>query len=303
MGGIPRWAVDELFTKYELHPSLFDIYVEGEFDQDFLDQFMATLAQEASISVLSIDAIEIPSEKLTEFGLTLGSNKSRVIALAMLLEEKFGKRPSNITCLIDADMDRVLDSITSLHYVDYTDFTCMEMYALNIATLKRFITFTCNLKDVHVDKVFQLATLVLPCQFLARAVSLSLGLGTPVPHFTSGLKSKKDLHSFDEAKYLKVFVDNAKCPERKTELSDQLLSLRAILPKDLRHKANGHDFISLLFEYLWRNDALKLKSKDGDVVSFGGRILATALQFENLSNENLFMRIKDAASGATHMHT
>ena len=77
MAVIPRQLVDELITKYEFHPNLFDIYVEGSFDRDFINLYLNCVGLRAEVTVHAIDAIDIPSDTVDAMGLDTGSNKHR----------------------------------------------------------------------------------------------------------------------------------------------------------------------------------------------------------------------------------
>lgn len=301
MSAIPRRELEELIVKYEFHPSIFDTYVEGEFDYAFLTQFIETIPQKTSISVIQIDSIDIPSSYLDSFGLQRGSNKNRVLALARILEARFGvARASNVSCIVDADNDRILNTLKAVHYALYTDFTCMEMYTYDPKTLRKFFEFTCHLKRELVDEFIDLANRVLPAQFAARCANEEMELGVAAPHFTSGLSKKRDFSSFDETKYFKVFSSLLNRDVRQKAL-ELICDCQKLFDKDLRHRANGHDFITLLFEFIWDKDALKLHNKEKDVIRFGGRLFATALEFQQLGNHPLFERIRDSAAGHTYM--
>ena len=301
MSNFPRREIDELIVRYQYHPLLFDIFVEGDFDQDFVNRFADEIGKKTEICVFAINTINIPNNTLTGLGLPEGSEKSRVTALAMLLEQKLGKHPSNIVCLVDTDSDRILHKVRNEFNIKYTDYTCMEMYSLNLKTLKNFLLFSCNMEESRIADFMPLASLILPLQFVARAVVEKMGLCIAVPDFKAGLKKKGVFNSFDSKKYLYCFMSNAVCRNRKAEITQEINQLMALLDVDLKHKSHGHDFIELLFEYLWSKGSLKLHDKQGEVVKFGGRLVATALDFGSLRQEPFFSQIIDAASGQAFM--
>jgi hypothetical protein len=286
---------------YQLHPILFDIFVEGEFDQDFIDQFVGKLGKETEIAVFPINTVNIPDDTLIDLGLPVGSEKSRVTALAILLEQNFGNRPSNIVCLVDADHDRILQKVRNEFNIRYTDFTCMEMYLLDLTTLKKFFTFTCNMDALRVADFMRLASLILPCQFVARAVVEKMGLSIAILYFKSGLKKKGKFDSFDQNKYFDCFLSNAVCRSRREEIIQEITRLMSLLDSNLKHKSHGHDFIDLMFEYLWSEGGVKLHNKGDEVQKFGGRLIATAVDFERLSKETFFSQISNAVLGLAFM--
>lgn len=205
MSGIPRQSIDEIVTKYELHPDLFDVFVEGDFDRDFIYEFLDAVGLRGDISVYAIDAIEVPPEEVLSAGLGHGSNKSRVLALAWVLRKKLSKVRPNIVCIVDADLDRLFGRLRDWTYVHHTDYTCMEMYSLNLTTLRKFLQFSCTLGENAASEFFALASNILPVQFFLRGTIEQLNLGVPVPPFATGLKRKRHLDSFDRERYVENF--------------------------------------------------------------------------------------------------
>lgn len=291
MTDIPRQELEELVSKYTLHPSIFDMFVEGDFDRDFLNQYIECRSASSNVSVFSINTIDIPDRKLTELKLGLGSNKNRVVALATLIEERLNNMPSNVFCIVDADFDRILNKTMNKKHLMYTDFTCMEMYFCNSPTLKKFLTFTCKLKESLYDEFIKIASIILPIQFATRIANENLKVNTPIPGYSRGLKIKGNFNSFDRTKYLDAFISDGNLKPKKAAIFIEQETVSNLLPKDLRHKANGHDFVELLFDYIWKNGGVKLHNKDEEVLKFGGRLLATAQSINNLSPESLFLRI------------
>lgn len=291
MATLPRREIDELVTKYELHPELIDIYVEGDFDRDFVNQFLSAIDTTATASVYSIDAVHVPVELVADLGLGPGSNKNRVIALSATLERELGAACGGVICLVDADLDRVCERIASYPHLRYTDYTCMEMYALSEQSVNKFITFACNLSEQHTKDFLEVAVAILPVQFAARVTSAMLDLGVTVPAASTGFAVKRDFTSFDPNKYFERFVQAGHLFDRREEVRVLFDDVRSKLDKDLRHKAHGHDFVALLFAFSWEHGGIKLHSKDEDVLLFGGRLIASGIDLSSLRNENLFAAI------------
>ena len=300
MTTVPRRELDELYAKYDLHSNLFDIYVEGDFDFDVINMFLSE-ALITNVSVFHIDDIEVGSGVVVQSGFSVGSNKHRVLTLARLLDSRYGKRPTNITCLVDADCDRVLNNDHGLHHVAITDYTCLESYFLARPTLTRFLTFACQLTDQSPEEFTSLAKIILPTQFALRAAAEARNLGHAILGFESGLLKKRDYFSFNAEKYLESYLSRYALQGRRTEIVDLFTGILASLPQDIRHAIQGHDFVSLLFEYLWFKNALKLHDKTESAQKFGGRLVALACRSTDLAVEPLFARIAASSLGATAM--
>jgi len=96
MNSSERRTIDELVTRYMLEPSLRDIYVEGDFDQDIAERCIRHTGQKDRI-VYHIETVDISRELLEAEGLTNG-NKQRLIALARLLAK--AQTGASLKCLV-----------------------------------------------------------------------------------------------------------------------------------------------------------------------------------------------------------
>ena len=250
MARIPGIEIDEIYAKYELHPSLIDIYVEGNFDRDWLNHIFQQKGLSGDISIFTIDGVEISNDFIAEKELKLGSNKHRLIALAMLLSLRLSKIPTNVSCLVDADLDLLLDNFIEERHLIYTDFTCLEMYCLNYETIRKLFILTCNLKNENVDEFFQLANKIIPAQFCIRGVNEELELSCKIPELGKGLADRRDLNTFNADKYVKSFVESNKIHSKSEQVKKSFFHLFSKLPNDIRNKCQGHDFVNLLFDYI-----------------------------------------------------
>lgn len=295
MAQIPRQTLDELIAKYELHPNLVDVYVEGCFDRDFIYQYLEATGRRADVSVYAIDDIDIPHELVAAAGFNAGSNKCRVLTLARSLTDRPNLAILNVICIIDADLDRLFGAIRDSKPVVYTDYSCMEMYSLTEATLRKFLNFTCNLDERALQEFMTIAASILPAQFLLRAIIEALGLRIAAPSASAGLAQKRDLTTFSHHRYLDSFIRTNGLVSRQEEIEHLLRDLQTRLERDLRHKANGHDFVELLFDFSWLRGGVKLHSKDRDVIQFGGRLVASGIDFSALAAEPMFSAINSLA--------
>ena len=285
MSPLPKIELSELITKYELHPEIMDIFVEGEFDRDFLSHYFESINKDIDATIIPIDFVKIQLE-------SGNSNKEAVISLADLIERELKGTAINSVFIVDTDCDRLNNCVRSSKYLHYTDFTCMEMYFYNTSTLKKFFTFTCNLSDKDRESFISLAEVILPCLFTARSVNDILSLNISIPSFSAGLQSKGDLSTFSQTKYLNTLLPLVTPANSRNQVEIKFNNIYDTLPSDIRHKAHGHDFIALLFEFLWKQRSLKLINKGEDILRFGGRILGTALNTAELSENVLFRRLE-----------
>lgn len=294
MARIPGIEVDELCAKYKLHPQLIDIYVEGEFDRDFLVSLLASKNLSSQSTVVPIDKVELSQEFLLANKLSPSSNKHKVKGLALILSNCLQGKPANVSCIVDVDHDLLLNRANELRHLLYTDYTCMEMYCLNTLTLTKFFTLTCNLKIEDMNDFLQVAERSLPVLFCLRAVNENLALNSPMTALKSGFTAKRDITSFDKDKYLEAFIHQNNLYNKKPQIVAEFEKLFNKLSADLRFKSQGHDFIELLFEYVWTKGGPKFHSKEEGAQDFGGRILTSTIDAAAIFGEALFARLETA---------
>lgn len=300
MPGVPKIELHEIFYKYQRHPDLLDLYVEGEFDRDVMEQFFREHRISANVTVFTADRVMMPNEVLVEMKLRLESNKHRLVGLAMLLERELANLPSNVTCIVDADQDRVLGAVQSIRHLAYTAHTCAETHCLGTETLHKFLVLSCNMNPGAVDEFLAIANAVLPTLFCLRALNEKLSLAARMPTLARALKTKNRLISFNCDAYINSFVELNKLYPEKAKIKAEFESLFQGLPADLRDKAHGHDFVELLFEYAAVAAKFQLHSKE-HVHDFGGRLLMAAANHAELAADPLNIKLLDAAKGAQVM--
>eukprot|EP01034_Spumella_vulgaris_P000210 gene210-287_t len=83
------------------------------------------------------------------------------------------------------------------------------------------------------------------------------------------LTEKRKVASFDPKKYVGAFISDGGLRHERAVIEKAVNQLCSEIPKDARHGANGHDFIELLFNFLWEKDSLQLHDKRADVTSYG----------------------------------
>lgn len=296
MAGRPRIELHELEFKYQRHPQLVDIYVEGEFDRDVLNQLFREQGLSAVVGTFTVAEVNVPNEFLTERQLRLGSHKQRLIGVAAVLEKALLGVPSNVTCLVDADQDRALGSERTTPHLAYTTHTCLEMHCLSSEALHKFLVLGCNLGTEQVPEFLAVAESILPVQFCLRALNEALELAAVTPHFSRGLTERNELSTFSGEKYLTAFVASNELHHRGEQIHAEFIRLTSTLPGDLRDKAHGHDFVNLLFEFVANKARLRLQ-KNSDIAQYGGRLLMTAVDCGRLSADPVFGSLITAARG------
>ena len=116
---------NELLTKYELEPTLIDVYVEGAEDEQFYRYHLSKMGN--TINFIDISLIEFDeSLDLSKFNLE-NNNRDKIIYLLLELNKTV---PENkVYGIIDRDILKYTRDINSFpKNLLLTDFSCIEMY-------------------------------------------------------------------------------------------------------------------------------------------------------------------------------
>lgn len=288
MSLFPRREIAEILEIMEREKEIYSIFVEGDIDKDISDIYLEAKGIGEKISVYSIDTVDVPNEILEKYGLGFGSNKHRVVALALEISMA-GDAEDRAFCVVDADCDRVLSSIVDTPALTYTDFTCLEMYALSQNNLSRFLRLSCNLDNGDFISFLEMAGVILPALFIMRCCSQKLELNLRFPAASAGFRDSKDPRSFVFDKYFTAALHANGMHARRQELLAECENIERSLDPDIRHKSQGHDALALLFYYLKKKNSLKLN--EGEIQQYGPRLLWQALSLNEIDEHNLFKKI------------
>jgi len=239
--------IPELVAQYTLEPTLRDLYVEGSFDKAVMIWFF----NESSVDrakVFSIDDVEVPAELVKKHGYTPG-NKQEVISLAKEVEELIGPT-LQITCIADADCDRVLDSVTICDHLFLTDYTSMELYLFHPAPMRKFIGLVLQQGKVDTEQMLERYVQPLREVFLLRAALRSLDIPSGMVDFTKCLNDQGAAIEIDLAELVNRVLNKGNARNRREEVFERIKELAVAERQDCRHSIYGHDFVAMLnWEY------------------------------------------------------
>lgn len=278
-----RRTVSDLVARYTLEPTLRDVFVEGAFDEQIVRQFFSKTSREHP-SVTCIDTIEISDDLLAKHRLTRGE-KNEILALAEEIFVTLGDVPG-ITCIIDADCDRILGTLSTNPLILATDFTSMDMYWLSDETVGRFFA-------VMGEPSWNIETLTSHLAstgkeiFLVRAASQSIKLRAaiiPIRKYCTRIQSTL---SFDAPRYRETLLQTAGAWDKLDQVVSEIERLSLIIDKDMRNYLCGHDLTELLF-IAYREKLGRLGIKESRGVE---TIIGMMMPIERLHTHNLFQRL------------
>lgn len=159
-----RRTIDELIALYDLEPTTRrDIYVEGTDDRDLFGWYLEQIKQ-TSRGVFCVNDVDVPAQRIEELGLNRGSNRDRVIALAVLIWQSIDRNHCKLSFVVDADLSKCFHKHCVPVGVLTTDFPATDCYLLNDELVDRFLYVHCR---VPKDRAPQMrASLFDVCVFL-----------------------------------------------------------------------------------------------------------------------------------------
>ena len=276
-----RRTFDELLVRYQLEPSLRDVYVEGRSDADFLRWFLIR-SELAHVVVYEIDTVHIDASDVEDAGLDVGM-RGRLLYLAMELGRHLGKEDVQATAVADRDLDELVGRLQQFPHLLYTDFSCLEMYLLAEEPLEKFLNVVAGGAPHTAVELCSVFGPILIEAALLRAAKMSLGWDLPA--IPLGRFCAADNHeiSFDRTALIERSLLAGSRAGETERLENEIERLRKVTGDNCRLVSSGHDFVDLLTWYLHR-----VAKVSGVRVKFVHRSLLSCAEFETIRNEPMF---------------
>ncbi len=242
MSGLPRRTLDDLKMRYELEPSLDDLYVEGYFDKEVIDRVFLKHNQQNRI-VYEIDSVDVPDDLIQIHDLSTG-NKQRVMVLARVLAEI--NEECNYVCLVDRDLDHWFGELEKTNRLAWTEHTSLELYFLSENFLKEVLCVAAKCKFNNWAEFYASFIQVLKSLYVLRLVDRDIGLKLKWVKLEKSLSVLKSSIVFDREGYVtKLLSANSKLAV-KDEFQCKIESWNAQLIGDCRAFIRGHDLVFLM---------------------------------------------------------
>ncbi len=282
--------LDELVARYELEPELCcDIYVEGNTDKHLIEWFLAEEGFQ-DFAVYEIETINIPMAKLNDMKLN-DSHRSRVIALALEMQNQLSVTPKHLTGIVDKDFDWLFEQHYECEYLLFTDYTSMEMYLFNEKVITKFLHLVVGLSKIQAHDMLSHLSPILENLFLTRATNEALQLGMSWLSFERCCKLKNQAIEFQTTTFIERYLNKNNQLAQKTLFINKREALRlqsdSLLEK--RCKIRGHDFIDVLHWYI-KHFLPKARKNAYNTEVIRGSLLG-CVEIEDLKQEELFKRL------------
>lgn len=238
---LPRMTIDEIMTRYQLEPSLDDLFVEGEFDKEIIGRVIRH--KNLSKAIYTIDSVDLSVEKLAQFGLTNG-NRQRVIALWKIIST--GKAAS-VRFVIDLDRDDLLQKKFSCSKLVYTKYCDIEAYFWRKEIIRSIVVDAARSKIGDFDKLFTSFCKSVETVFFLRASIEKLSLSWAIPDVTQSMSYHNSSISLDLANLLQRVGSRNGNHADLVAVERALFDLQSVYDvEDIRRKCQSHDVLQIL---------------------------------------------------------
>ncbi|WP_141620613.1 DUF4435 domain-containing protein [Myxococcus sp. AB036A] len=294
MNSTERRTIDELIARYELEPTLRDIYTEGEYDARII-QWLIKGLHLRHVSIYEIQSVEIDPGSIVALNLE-DNNRGRLISLALALHDALGADAPQATMVVDGDFDCIFGHQYTPKNIIYTDYTSMEMYLFSEAVLGKFMHLACGITRCDIGKLIDSFSRILNPLFMVRRHNSISRLGFQRPDFATSLSTdESNLPEINFDHYLDRYLDKNKARGKRAEVLEYVrIELSKTRNLDTRLQSHGHDFIELL---TWYVKNLGHVGKIG-VDTLVSRGLLGCLELERVKGEHFFARILSRVSSA-----
>ncbi len=279
-----RRSIEELITRYELEPQLRDIYVEGDRDRFFLNWFLVRSGCRQAVVYPIETSVYIPPVLLARN--RVSGNRGRVIVLCLELAAKLSRNSNNVLGLVDKDYSQILGESVESHLLLWTDFSCLESYALSDRALQKFCSIYLGVV-ISVDR-FSEMFVILRDVFLLRCAKLACARSAAwLDAFTRLCSIRDGRVYFDRAQFVDRLLNASAGAIDRGSLEAKVAELRGLLSGGFRQELNGHDLIQM---FSWYAHQIGV---DRSIYSKTPlqRALLTCVEFEELSRYTLFQRL------------
>jgi hypothetical protein len=286
-----RRSLDELIARYHLEPELCcDIYVEGNTDKHLIEWFLEKESQD--FAVYEIEVVDVPKQKLSVMGLD-NNNRSRVIALALEMQNQLSVTPLHFSCIADKDFDELFERHYECEYLLFTDYSSMEMYLFKETVLNKFLHLVVSVSKIQAYDIITYLSPILEELFLILATNEALKWGmTWLPFDTKNcIKLNKNKIEFNTTLFIEKYLNkNNKLSEKSVFLNKfEELRLQSNSLTETRLKIRGHDFIEVLHWYI-KQFLSKEKIKAFNKEAIGASLLG-CIEVKDLKSEELFRQL------------
>lgn len=286
---LPSRTLDELVTFHEYEPDELTVLTEGPADRGFFTWFLDASGLQRVV-VYDITSLDISVAEVLEQGYE-NSNRGRVLVTAAAAR-RAGIRSCQLVCIVDKDLDSLLERSIDEPHVVVTDFACLEMYAWNPRTLSKFLSL--NRAGTSAQNILENLRSVLHRLFLTRGANALLAWSLQAVDWTRSVEICEDVVAFNETDYIKRYLMRNGRMSSVDDFTDMISTLSTRLNGDSRDFINGQDCIEATSWFLrktkssWSLKGFALRDN-----------LLACIEYTDLSRESLFRELQSRLTAST----
>jgi len=286
---VEKRLISELVTMYSLEPELNDIYVEGPSDKCLINRYLKK--NDRNINIVEINDIDF-SELYVDKPELKSNCKNKIIELSNQLEINFTNSLEKVICIADRDFDDFLNKIVINSYLNYTDYSSIELYFFNENSLNNFFNDILHGFPVKTKDVIPQLKSVLNDIFNIKLSLLNIfGVDFEINDYdfkkTININKINGVINFNPSDYISRYLNTRKLMSHK-EIVERLFYELTNEKKDLLDlKIRGHDFMYLFFLYFD-----KIKNHIDISYETLERIAFVTIDLDFIEESKLFQTIK-----------
>lgn len=239
---IPRPSIAELIAKYELEPTLRDVYVEGAFDKALLEEVCRRTSL-TDIRIYEIDGVDVSAEILTSHGLTIG-NRQEVLALARELAKI--EQPCKYRCIVDRDFDHWLGLLETTPRLFFTEYCDVQAYFLSVDLCSRLILTIANCKHEDWSRCYESLVHFLGRIYAIRLANRRLQWDMKWIEIDRCIELVSGCIVLRESEYVERLLQKNKRKKEQSTFVEEVRTVSSRLIGDPRLFVRGHDLVEIL---------------------------------------------------------
>lgn len=255
---MPRWTIAELLTRYELEPTLTDVFVEGQFDKEIL-MCAYDHVPRAKRTMYTADVIDISKETFEKHKLTKG-NKQKLIVLCRELSEV--NLHENVRFIVDRDTDHWFGELENGRGLRWTDFCDIEAYFFEEEFVRELIVNAGKAKIENWMVFYESFHNALKAAFSIRAAAREAGLYLNYLDFERFASNDNGRICFDLDTYIERTLHKSKLFEHDEKIRKSSREWLQRFKGDPRLCCRGHDFVVLTAWSIMKYNGVKSLSNE-----------------------------------------
>jgi hypothetical protein len=242
-----RRTIPELVARYDLEPSLRDVYVEGPSDRALVELAFSALDDGVYARAYEVDTVQVPRALLDARGLTNGS-KGRVLALADELSRNCTRNlAASVVCLADIDLDRMLERCRDYSLLVYTNNLSLDSIMATSGFLSKLLKVVLLGFPQTSQKLLEQMVPILNERLLQRVAADVLEINEAAPPIGrlctyDGTSLRCDMNEF-----VHRWLAKARATDREADFRATMDRYRSAVEQSPSYYLHVEDFLELLY--------------------------------------------------------